>query len=165
MYSELKLKKSGGLSLDIFRSILTESNSVINLKVSTMPKNGSYADMLLACFDIQDIQPDVVFTAHDHALVYNRTDKLCQVISGTGGSTSLMSQMSHEHDANMGRFISEPGFVAVTCEADKKLTFEYYTTTGKYLKFTNASHVAVETRDSQAEQEAATAAAVSAARM
>lgn len=162
----LELKKSGGLSLELFRKILTESASdtVITTKINSMLTNGSYADMLLVCFEIQGIKPTAAFAAHDHANVFNCDSNFCQVIAGAGGSTSLMPKMSNQHDANMGCFISEPGFVAVTCEGDKKLTFEYHTTTSKYLKFTNASHVPVETRDSQAEQ-AVSAAAASAARM
>lgn len=128
--------------LTLIRTCLQESDAGINAAAANMPLNGSYADMLSACLRIQGIKPDVVFAAHDHALVYNRTNDLCQVISGAGGSTNLMKQEVHTNDAAQGCFVSEPGFVAVTCDAFKptpEIQFDFHTTEGKHLRFTNAS--------------------------
>lgn len=125
------------------RTCMQETDPEINAAVATQPINGSYAAMLSACLHIQGIKPDAVFTAHDHALVYNRSDDLCQVISGAGGSTNLMKQESNANNATQGCFVSEPGFVAVTCDAfnaTPEIQFDFHTTTGKHMRFTNASH-------------------------
>lgn len=125
------------------REIFSGTNPSIEEQIDREPKNGSYAQMLHACLKVQQIKPDAVFCAHDHALVYNRTDDLCQVISGAGGSTNLMAKETEANDASMGCYVTEPGFVGVTCYPDKKIEFTYRDVKGHELTFNNASHLPV----------------------
>lgn len=139
----LKIMASGKFTQEKLHSILKETDTDINTKVGKMLTNGSYADMLYACFKIQGIKPDIVFAAHDHDLVYNCSNELCQVISGAGGSTNLMRKHTDKHHATEGCFISEPGFVAVTCNSTHptpSILFDFHTTNNQHLQFTNASH-------------------------
>src|SRR5690606_26806616 len=136
---------SGPLTSEEISDIFSGANATINEQIKDKPTNGSYAHMLAACFKAQRIKPDAVLCAHDHALVYNRTNELCQIISGAGGSTNLMQKETDANDASMGCYLTEPGFVTVTCLPGKKLEFIYRDTANHELTFNNSNHTPVST--------------------
>ncbi len=146
----LKHIAADSCSPELINNIFNETDANINAAVASEETNGNYAAMQHACFQLLNIRPAAQMHAHDHALVYNRTPGMCQIISGAGGSTNLMSKATKKNDDTIGCFLNEPGFVAVTCDAagaHPAIISEFHTTKGHYRLFTNDSHEPVISRD------------------
>jgi hypothetical protein len=108
-----------------------------------------YSDLLLKMFEADDIQPDMIACAHSHGLGYynnklktTESYKICQVISGGGGSRSLFDQKDMSKEDIKGCQEQKYGFFKMTFHKlqPKLINIECHTTDGLNLTFTNADH-------------------------
>ncbi|GEM_PF-5708270 len=97
-----------------------------------LESNGNYNEMLtrIMC-DFQKMSPDMVTTAHDHSIYYfnNRNEesphpKICQVVSGGGGSQELQPQLFFGMQNNLGCFLREYGVSIFSCDKKSPKLFE-----------------------------------------
>lgn len=126
---------------------LKEANERLNQPVESR----IYNEILRKVFQTQEILMDMVIAAHDHSLYYynNILDidspyKICQVVTGGGGG-DLQDRMNFQNHKNLGGFLKQTGFIAITCNKyhPELITIEIFTTENHYLKFTNKDPIPV----------------------
>jgi hypothetical protein len=103
--------------------------------------NASYNAILYNIIYKQlNMAPDILLTAHFHALNFLKKDNICQVGSGSGGD-SLQDMLAYEQYPYVGSFLKEYGFVMLSFNKliPSVFNIHLFTVNGKHLQFTNES--------------------------
>lgn len=111
-------------------------DDVKNLNGILHSNTESYNELLALIFENEGMQPDFVLAAHDHNMSFFKDEKLCQIGAGGGGG-KLQRRQSFKDQLNTGCFLSNLGFVSVSCpiEHPKEMVFEFFTTAHHHMKF------------------------------
>jgi len=107
---------------DTFRSCF------LSLLFEMKGKQPSYNQLMHETLKKQQLEFDLILTAHDHDMYYynnkNTQDKykLCQVTSGGGGG-KLQNREDFSKQKNLGCFLKTHGFTEVNCPANEPIEF------------------------------------------
>ncbi|MBX3708698.1 MAG: metallophosphoesterase [Gammaproteobacteria bacterium] len=126
--------------------LFTENDDTTKLET-----NANYNEILRKIFyQFQKMSPNIVCTAHDHAIYYynNNNDltpepKLCQVVSGGGGNEELQHRLFFGQQENLGCFLRNHGCAILSCDPQHPVIFNIniFSVDGKHLQFTSQDNV------------------------
>lgn len=103
------------------------------LENTTQGSNINYNELLKKIlYQFLHITPDVISAAHDHSNFYynnyddqTQQDKICQVISGTGGNPGkFQERVRFNQRPNLGYFMKESGYTMLTIDKNNPESIE-----------------------------------------
>lgn len=108
----------------------------------------SYNALLRLIYNFLDFKPKTLIVAHDHCLQYycesestNLLAPISQITSGGGGG-DLQRRVVFDGHQNIGCYLREHGFSALSCDAmnPEEIEINFYTVNDHHLRFNTSNH-------------------------